>query len=135
MPRDSGAGPGTDGVKGAKPHTDSQRPARATESRPDGIPERITERDWQRVVVDFARYLGWEVFHFPNMQMNPAGFPDLLCFRDGRTLLLELKREGGRLGPRQVECIERLGQAGVTVHVLRPSQWDELDAIIRGPSS
>lgn len=94
----------------------------------------MREASWQRTVVEAARWLGWDVYHFPNMVGNPAGFPDLLLFKDGRTLVMELKSEKGTLGPRQVECIERLGQAGIVVHVLRPSMWDMVESLLRGES-
>jgi hypothetical protein len=70
--------------------------------------------------------------HFPNALVNPSGWVDLICFKDGATLLLELKNETGKLGPKQVEMHERLSQAGMTVHVVRPSEWDDVEALLKG---
>ena len=85
------------------------------------------EKAWQRTIVEAATLSGWLTLHFPNMQMNPQGFPDLICFRDGRVLLLELKSEIGTVSPRQAEMHERLSQAGHTVHILRPDDhWPSI---------
>ncbi|MFT4038364.1 MAG: VRR-NUC domain-containing protein [Thermomicrobiales bacterium] len=91
----------------------------------------MRERDFQRQVVEAAGYLGWTCVHFPAMQMNPSGWPDLICFRDGQTEIMELKTERGRLGPRQVEWIERLQAAGMSVNVFRPADWDQIEALLR----
>jgi VRR-NUC domain len=93
---------------------------------------RQTEAGFQRAVLGAAEALGWVCVHFPAMLANPSGWPDLLCFRDGRCLLMELKRENGRLGPKQAEWIERLAAVGIDVRVFRPSQWDAIETTLRG---
>ena len=96
---------------------------------------RKTEKEFQAEVQKAAELCGWHCLHFPAMQMNPAGFPDLLCFRRGTMLLLELKGEKGRLGPKQIETHRMLKEHGITVHLFRPSQWDALEALLKkGPS-
>lgn len=93
---------------------------------------RQTEADFQKQVKQAAALLGWFCLHFPNAVINPAGWPDLMCFRDGKMLLMELKRENGRLGPRQEEMIETLNHCGQVVHVFRPSDWDQIEKTLRG---
>lgn len=92
----------------------------------------MREAEFQRTVQQAAGYLGWYVVHFPNMISNPAGWPDLLLMKNGKVLLLELKGEKGRLGPRQAECHERLRAAGMHIEVVRPSDWDRLEALLKG---
>jgi hypothetical protein len=41
-----------------------------------------------------------------------AGVPDVIAVRDGQVFALELKAEGGRLSPAQIECHDRLVAAG-----------------------
>ena len=63
----------------------------------------LTERQWQDEVIAYAREHGWMVAHFrpartakgwrTPMQGDP-GFPDLVLARDGKVLLIELKRVG-----------------------------------------
>jgi hypothetical protein len=90
------------------------------------------EKDFQAAVLEAASALNWFCLHFPNAVINPAGWPDLICFRDGKTLLMELKRENGRLGPKQIEMIETLEHCGCVVRVFRPNQWDEIEMTLRG---
>lgn len=93
---------------------------------------RQTEKEFQRSVLEAASALNWFCLHFPNAVINPAGWPDLICFRGGKCLLMELKRENGKLGPKQEEMIDTLQHCGQVVHVFRPSQWDEIEATLRG---
>lgn len=90
------------------------------------MPPPLTEREWQGLIVDAARWRGWYVVHFPNALYNPPGWPDLICFRDGQTLFLECKTEKGRLGPRQQETILALREHGHTVYIARPSEEEEV---------
>jgi hypothetical protein len=92
----------------------------------------MRERDFQRQVETAAAFLGWVCKHFPNMQMNPAGWPDLICFRDGRTEIMELKNEKGKLGARQEEAIDELRAVVMSVHVFRPGDWPEIERVLRG---
>ena len=91
----------------------------------------MREKDFQKQVEQAAACLGWLCFHFPAMQMNPSGWPDLICFRNGRTKILELKNEKGKLGPRQIETLADLQHAGMDARVWRPGDWDELEADLR----
>lgn len=91
-----------------------------------------SEKEFQRAVVEMAAHLGWLCVHFPAMLANPSGWPDLICFRDGKVLVAELKTERGTLGPRQKEWVENLREAGITVHVWRPSSWPAIEATLLG---
>jgi hypothetical protein len=46
-----------------------------------------------------------------------AGVPDIIAIKDGRVFCLELKAEGGRATDKQLECIDRLREAGAIVAI------------------
>lgn len=91
-----------------------------------------TEAQFMRTVRDAAHQLGWVTAHFPAMLANPAGFPDLLLFRDGRVLVAELKTDAGKLGPKQWEWIGTLAGAGIDVRIWRPEDWSEIEQTLKG---
>lgn len=92
---------------------------------------RQSESAFMATVREAAERLGWLCVHWPNALYNPAGFPDLVCYRDGRCIHLELKTTRGRLGPKQREWCDKLLMAGFPVHVFRPTDWDEIEALLR----
>jgi VRR-NUC domain len=46
-----------------------------------------------------------------------AGVPDVIAIHNGRVFCVELKREGGRATDKQLECLDRLRQAGAIVAI------------------
>lgn len=93
---------------------------------PPQFHERTTEREWQSVVVEAAGYLGWLAIHFPRMQGNPTGWPDLILVGHGRTVYAELKTARGKVSDKQHEWHERLRAHGAEVHVWRPDDWPDV---------
>lgn len=91
----------------------------------------MTEKEWQKQVVDLARALGWRTYHPWLSIRSERGWPDLALFKPGRFLLAELKRETGDVSPAQESMIADLRAAGVTVYVWRPSDWDEVVEVLR----
>lgn len=96
----------------------------------------MSEREFQKHVVDYLRRQNWVIFHVPNMKMTTAGLPDLLCMGHGRSVMLalELKRETGRVTPAQRDVMQMLDRVpGVVARILRPSMWpdfrDDLDGL------
>lgn len=119
-----------------------------------------TEAEFQAQVVDLAKLHGWQVFHALPVQrasdgkhrtafQGDAGFPDLVMARDGRIVVAELKREGQKPRPEQLDWLSAL--AGVvwrqehravvvgldpgappTVYVAlwRPSDWESIEAVL-----
>lgn len=110
-------------------------------TQPLAHPERVSEADFQRLLVELARLRGWKVQHTRPAQnsrgrwstpiQGDPGFPDLVLARDGVVILLELKSEKGRLSAVQREWLEALGWSDETPHtntrlavkVARPSDW------------
>lgn len=90
------------------------------------------ERGVLATVTEAAAAAGWLCFHDFDSRRNVAGFPDLVCVRDGRLVFLELKTEKGRVRPEQQVWLAALSQVpGVVAMVARPSQWDDVLEILR----
>ncbi len=65
---------------------------------------RVTERDTQRQIVELLRRAGWQVRVISQPTAARAqlvGLPDLIAFKHGVTLLVEVKSEKGKLRPAQ----------------------------------
>lgn len=95
---------------------------------------RVTERQFQAQVERYARLCGWLVYHTAFSVRSPSGFPDLVCVRDGRLAIAELKSAAGRLTPAQEDWLAAFGAVpGVTVRVWRPTDedWAEIEATLR----
>ena len=99
----------------------------------------MTERDFQRAVVELARLMGWRVHHTrPALTQRgrwltpiqgDAGFPDLVLCRPPRLIVAELKRNGARPTPAQRGWLDALAScAGVECYLWTPNDWD---AIVR----
>lgn len=102
----------------------------------------LSERNFQRQVVDLAKILGWStteladgsltglIYHPQLSKWSERGWPDLTLARrrDGRFLLAELKTDRGVVSPRQEAVIDLLRTCGLSVHVWRPA---DLDVIVK----
>jgi hypothetical protein len=96
----------------------------------------LSEGAWQGIVIEAAQRLGWEYHHETNSFGTRAGWPDLALWRPegfqgkpGRPLILvELKRETGKLTVAQVERINSLVASGSPVFVWKPSDFDDVIA-------
>ncbi len=94
----------------------------------------VTEKQYQADIMVLARAAGWMVAHFHDSrrQVRPGvfvgdkdakGFPDLVLVRASEFLVIEVKRETGKLEPEQVTWLDALDRAGVETMVVRPSDW------------
>jgi hypothetical protein len=108
---------------------------------------KVSEREFQRAVMELATRLSWRVGHFHDSRREvrrrdgssrvvgdraARGFPDLVLARAGRVLFVELKSEKGRVKPEQREWMEALGEnAGVEVYCWRPSSWGDVERVLR----
>lgn len=98
------------------------------------LPE--TETQFQRAVTDLALVCGWRWYHTYDSRRSREGYPDLTLWhpRRGVILLAELKRDTGQLTRaqanvlRELECVTTWGGA----HLWRPSDWPEIERILRG---
>lgn len=104
----------------------------------------MTEREWQKHVIDVARAYGWTVFHVGDSRRQVkggrmvgdrqiAGFPDLTLVHPARGFVFaELKTDKGKLSDKQVETLDLMAAAStrcanfVKVHVWRPADLESL---------
>lgn len=91
----------------------------------------ITEKEWQAQVKELASLMGFRrAYHTFDSRRSASGFPDLVLVRE-RVIFLELKRMKGKLSETQREWLGALISAGAEVYVARPSDFDELAAVLR----
>ena len=90
----------------------------------------MIEREWQAQVVEAARLLGWRVYHTHDSRRSAPGWPDLALVRD-RLVMAELKTETGRVSPEQQQWLALLDAAGVETYLWRPSDLDEVLAVLK----
>ena len=74
--------------------------------------------------------LGWFWWHHLYSPGTKSGVPDLHLLRE-RHLVVELKREKGKLSKAQEEVLERYRKAGVETYVWFPHDWDEIVETLR----
>ena len=82
-----------------------------------------SEKDFQEVVITYARLCGWDCYHDPNSRHSVPGFPDLILVRNGDAVFCELKTMTGQLSLEQWQCITALRQHQYEAYVWRPSDW------------
>jgi hypothetical protein len=91
----------------------------------------MSEKDWQRRVMDCAKLHGWRRLHiraapqrFGQSWRVPyegdSGLPDLILARGGVVLLAELKSADGKPTPEQSAW---LAAAGTNGRLWRPADW------------
>lgn len=81
------------------------------------------------MVLQFARLMGWAVFHPYDSRRSTAGFPDIVAVRRTRVLFVELKSATGRMRAEQIVWATTLAAVGGAVehHVWRPTtSWDTI---------
>lgn len=101
----------------------------------------IAESQLEQTILQAAQLLGWRCHHVRDSRrvlMGDVGFPDWVFARGGRVLVVELKREDGKLTPDQGSWLEALGWDGeqdqwlqdrlscpcLSIYVVRPSDLD-----------
>lgn len=94
----------------------------------------MSEREFMRQVVQIARLNGFWCWHDFDARKNNPGFPDLVLAHAGRGVLLwrELKRETGKTTDDQERVMAMLRACGQDVAVWRPSDWDQIVAVLEG---
>jgi hypothetical protein len=96
---------------------------------------RQTERAFQAEVVKYAALMRWRVYHTHDSRHSPAGFPDLVLCRARhprpRVVFVELKAERTPVTDDQRAWIEDLRDCGMEAYIFRPSQWEEIEELLR----
>ena len=90
------------------------------------------EKDFQEEVIWLAGVLGWRVYHTYDSRRSEPGFPDLVLLKGDRLVFAELKV--GRRGTTaaQQSWLEELREAGCDARLWRPTDWREIEALLRG---
>lgn len=89
----------------------------------------MTEAEFQREVVALAKSRGWDVFHVPRSDrggVTSLGFPDLICRRQHRLIVAELKSDRGRMREGQQEWLGAFTSARIPTYLARPKDWAAL---------
>jgi VRR-NUC domain len=93
-----------------------------------------TEPDFQQMIIDRARFLGWRVHHDRRDDLGiggDPGFPDLVLARQGRVIFAELKTARGKVSQQQTEWIGALNGIAVGVYVWRPADWPIIQEMLK----
>ncbi len=91
---------------------------------------RLTEAEFQQMIIDRGRLLGWLVYHTHDSRRSAAGFPDLVLCRDGRVIFAEVKSEKGKLSKAQLAWLYELKAAVDEAYVWRPSEWGVIERVL-----
>jgi hypothetical protein len=96
----------------------------------------VTEKAFQRALLDLLHLHGWRVWHDTVAWRSDRGWPDLVCAHPTHGLrFLELKRDNGALTPTQESWLADLTAAGAVCRVLRPRDLyatDTAERLARG---
>lgn len=92
----------------------------------------LSERDFQRQVLDLARIYRWRAYHPMLSKWSERGFPDLTLVRPPRLIFAELKRDRGQTTIHQDEWAQLLaGCPGVEYYLWRPSDLDAIALVLQ----
>ena len=87
----------------------------------------MREADLQATLVAAAGYLGWACHWTHRSDRSPKGWPDLVCWRDGRLVAMELKVGRRQATPEQAAWLERLAAVpGVEAMLVRDTDLDRV---------
>lgn len=110
---------------------------------------KLSERDWQATVLQYAALRGWRAFHdnatnaprrcsgcgaIRHLPRNAPGWPDLVLVRRPDVLFVELKSDAGKVDDDQRSWLDDLLACGQRVYVWRPSDWTEVERVLGGAS-
>lgn len=96
------------------------------------LSDHLSETQFQNAIIDAAQQLGWWTHHHLRSKGSSAGWPDLVLLKPPRALFFELKDRKGIVSPDQERVLALLEACGFTVGVYRPSQYDDVLAILQG---
>lgn len=95
---------------------------------------RLSEKQFQSQVVEFARLHGWLVYHTYDSRRSTPGFPDLVMIRDIVLLVAELKVGTNTPTAEQHRWLSAYSRAGALAYVWRPENWSDIESILGGLS-
>lgn len=88
------------------------------------IDGKLTEREFQAMVIQYAKLCGWKVYHTHDSRRSEPGLPDLILVRRGVLWFLELKKYGKEPTQAQYDWLYALNEVTVThASWISPSKW------------
>jgi hypothetical protein len=99
----------------------------------------VTETAFQAQVVELARICGWRCNHIRRSigkgrrwttATSVVGWPDLMLYRPGQFLAVELKTDTGKLTADQSKVLDDLRAAGIDARCWRPADFPEIQATL-----
>ncbi len=99
-----------------------------------GIAPKLTEKAFMGQIVQLAKILGWSCFHCHDSRHSAKGFPDLCLVRPPKLIFAELKTDTGRVSAEQQQWLKHLQACGQDARLLRPKDWPEIEAMLKGES-
>lgn len=97
----------------------------------------ITEKQWESHVKGLARLFGYLYYHTWRSIHSPAGFPDCVLTRAGRTIIAKLKtdRRKSKLTVEQARWLWELRKTpNLEVYVWRPRHFEKIMEVLRKES-
>ena len=122
----------------SKPNSESQTSSskaikQSSGSAPTQGDKMMTEKQFQGMVEQLAKTLGWKIYHTWRSFHSVKGYPDLTMVRDDKLIFAELKREGAKLSPEQREWLATLDKVpSVKTYCWHPSEFDEIARVLQG---
>lgn len=104
-------------------------------SRAQPIESRMSEEEFQALLMGEAKRQGWLAFHPHDSRKSAPGFPDsTLVHRDRRLLIFaELKVGDNEATPEQRDWLDALATVEtVEAHLWRPENWQEIERLLKG---
>jgi hypothetical protein len=99
--------------------------------------DQMTEAQYMRRITDYCDLLGLLWHHETDSRKSRAGWPDLAICGPSGLVLIEVKREDGRVSLDQKRWLNALRNAGASAVVARPHHWPDvknlLDALAKTP--
>ena len=87
--------------------------------------------DFQNTVIELAEQHRWLVYHTHDSRRSAPGFPDLTMVRRGKLVFAELKTDKSNLTRDQAIWLCELRKTCPHVYVWRPSDWREIEDVLR----
>lgn len=97
-----------------------------TGSVPRTLAATMNEKEWQELVLHFARLHDWWCFHPYDSKKSAPGWPDLVMIRPPEFVVVELKTDKGTVTDSQRQVLAALEECGIEAHLWRPSDEAEV---------
>lgn len=76
----------------------------------------MTEQQIQSKIKKYAENKGWIVIK--TIKLSESGYPDLFMFKDGKTIFIEVKKQGGIVSPLQELRQKQLRRHGFICEII-----------------